>query len=196
MAFLRTADLRRAVTEVEEMGFGAIWVGESLAREAFAASAIILAATNQIKVATGIANIWARDATAMMNGGRALAEAWPNRFVLGIGVSHARLVDARGHHYERPLTAMRAYLDEMEKAPYRAPEPDPPAPIVLAALGPKMLQLARERTAGAHPYFVPIESSPKRERRLVVPATPICEPTWPCPITEITWFAWDGPTRS
>jgi len=157
MAFLRTADLRRAVSEVEEMGFGAIWVGESLAREAFAASAIILAATNQIKVATGIANIWARDATAMMNGGRALAEAWPNRFVLGIGVSHARLVDARGHHYERPLTAMRAYLDEMEKAPYRAPEPDPSAPIVLAALGPKMLQLARERTAGAHPYFVPIE---------------------------------------
>jgi len=157
MAFLRTADLRRAVAEIEEMGYGAIWVGESLAREAFAASSIILATTSQIKVATGIANIWARDPTAMMNGSRALAEAWPNRFVLGIGVSHARLVDARGHHYERPLTAMRAYLDAMEKAPYRAPEPEPPAPIVLAALGPKMLQLARERTAGAHPYFVPID---------------------------------------
>ena len=66
-------------------------------------------------------------------------------------------MDARGHHYERPLTAMRAYLHAMEKAPYRAPEPEPPAPIVLAALGPKMLQLARERTAGAHPYFVPID---------------------------------------
>src|SRR6202035_375842 len=131
MAFLTAPDLRRAVAEVEEMGFGAIWVGEYLAREVFAACAIILAATSRIKVATGIANIWARDPTAMMNGVRALAEAWPNRFVLTIGVSHARLVEARGHHYERPLTAMRTYLDEMAKAPYRAPEPDPPLPIVL-----------------------------------------------------------------
>jgi len=157
MAFLPASELRRAVAEVEEMGFGTIWVGEFLAREVFAACAIILAATSRIKVATGIAQIWARDATAMMNGARALAEAWPNRFVLGLGVSHARLVNDRGHHYERPLTAMRAYLDQMEKAPYRAPEPNPPVPIVLGALGPKMMQLAGERTAGAHPYFVPVE---------------------------------------
>ncbi len=168
MAFLRAAELRRAVAEVEEMGFGAIWVGEYLAREVFAACAIILAATSQIKVATGIANIWARDPTAMMNGGRALAEAWPNRFLLGIGVSHARLVDDRGHHYERPFTAMRAYLDEMEKAPYRAPEPNPPVPVVLGALGPKMLQLARERTAGAHPYFVPVEHT-RQAREILGP---------------------------
>ena len=157
MSFLPAPELRRAVAEVEEMGFGAIWVGEYLAREVFAACAIILAATSQIKVATGIANIWARDPIAMMNGGRALAEAWPNRFMLALGVSHARLVEARGHHYERPFAAMRAYLDDMAKAPYRAPEPDPPVAIVLGALGPKMLQLARERTAGAHPYFVPVE---------------------------------------
>jgi probable F420-dependent oxidoreductase len=139
------------------MGFGAIWVGEFLAREVFAACAIILAATSRIKVATGIAQIWARDATAMMNGARALAEAWPNRFVLTLGVSHAALVNDRGHHYERPLTTMRAYLDQMEKAPYRAPAPNPPVPIMLGALGPKMMQLAAERTAGAHPYFVPVE---------------------------------------
>jgi len=174
MSFLPAPELRRAVAEVEEMGFGAIWVGEYLAREAFAACAIILAATSRITVATGIANIWARDPTAMINGGKALAEAWPNRFVLGIGVSHARLVEARGHHYDRPFTAMRAYLDEMEKAPYRAPEPNPPLPIVLGALGPKMLQLARERAAGAHPYFVPVEHT-RRARailgsdRLLVP---------------------------
>jgi probable F420-dependent oxidoreductase len=174
MAFLTAPDLRRAVAEVEEMGFGAIWVGEALAREVFAASAIILGATSQITVATGIANIWARDPTAMMNGGRALAEAWPKRFVLSIGVSHDRLVDARGHHYERPLTAMRAYLDGMEKAPYRAPEPNPPVPIVLGALGPKMLQLARERTAGAHPYFVPIEHT--RQARGVLGPDPLLAP--------------------
>ena len=157
MAYLPTRDLRRAVAEIEEMGFGTIWIGESIGREAFAASAIILAATRQIKVATGIANIWVRDATAMMNGGRALAEAWPDRFILGIGVSHQPLVNARGHQYDRPLTAMREYLDLMERAPYRGPQPDRPPPIMLAALGPKMLELARERAAGAHPYCVPVE---------------------------------------
>jgi probable F420-dependent oxidoreductase len=168
MGLLPTPDLRRAVTEIEAMGFGAIWIGEHLAREIFAASAIILSATSQIKVATGIANIWVRDPTAMMNGGRALAEAWPNRFVLGIGVSHAPLLQARGHHYERPLTAMRAYLDAMEKAPYRGPLPNPPAPIVLATLGAKMLELARDRSAGAHPYFVPVEHT-KEARRILGP---------------------------
>ncbi len=161
MAFLPTPDLRRAVAEIEEMGFGTIWIGEALAREPFAAAAIILEATHDIMVATGIANIWVRDAVAMMNGGRTLAEAWPNRFILGIGVSHPPLLQTRGHRYERPLTAMRAYLDAMEKAPYRGPAPNSPAPIVLAALGPKMLELARDRTAGAHPYFVPAEHTPR-----------------------------------
>jgi probable F420-dependent oxidoreductase len=166
MAFLSTPDLRRAVTEIEEMGFGAIWIGEHLARDPFAAAAIILEATRHITVATGIANIWVRDAVAMMNGGRTLAEAWPSRFVLGIGVSHAPLLRARGHQYGRPLTAMRAYLDAMEEAPYRGPLPNPPAPIVLAALGVKMLELARDRSAGAHPYFVPVEHTSEARRIL------------------------------
>jgi probable F420-dependent oxidoreductase len=166
MAYLSTPDLRRAVAEIEEMGFGTIWIGESLGREPFAACAIILEATRQITVATGIANIWARDPTAMMNGGRTLAEAWPNRFVLGLGVSHLPSVKARGHDYERPLSAMRAYLDAMEKAAYRGPVPNPPSPIVLAALGVKMLGLARERSAGAHPYCVPVEHT--REARRIL----------------------------
>lgn len=166
MAFLSAPDLRRAVAEIEEMGFGAIWIGEHIARDPFAAAAIVLQATRRITMATGIANIWVRDPVAMMNGGRTLAEAWPNRFVLGIGVSHAPLLRARGHHYERPLSAMRSYLDAMEQAPYRALEPNPPAPIVLAALGVKMLELARERTAGAHPYFVPVEHT--REARRIL----------------------------
>jgi probable F420-dependent oxidoreductase len=157
MANLPARDLRAAVAEIEQIGFGTIWLGEAVAREPFAGAAIILAATNHVTVATGIANIYARDATAMMNGARTLAEAWPNRFVLGIGVSHVPLVEARGHQYERPVSAMRAYLEAMENAPYRAPMPNPPPPILLAALGVKMLQLARQRTAGAHPYFVPVE---------------------------------------
>ena len=157
MANLPATELRRAVGVIEEMGFGTIWIGEAIGREAFAASAMILSATQRVTVATGIANIWVRDATAMMNGARTLADAWPNRFVLGIGVSHQPLVNARGHQYERPLTAMREYLESMENAPYRPPKPDPSPPIVLAALGVKMLELARARTAGAHPYFVPVE---------------------------------------
>ena len=157
MANLPANDLRRAVAAIEEMGFGTIWIGESTGREPFAASALILSATDHVKVATGIANIWVRDATAMMNGARTLAEAWPDRFVLGIGVSHQPLVNARGHQYERPLTAMREYLEAMEQAPWRGPTPDPPPPVLLAALGVKMLQLARQKTDGAHPYFVPVE---------------------------------------
>ena len=166
MAYLSTPDLRRAVAEIEEMGFGTIWIGESLGREPFAACAIILEATRQITVATGIANIWARDAVAMMNGSRTLAEAWPGRFVLGISVSHAPLLQARGHQYEHPLAAMRAYLDAMDKAPYRAVAPNPPAPTLLGALSVKMLELARERTAGAHPYCVPVEHT--REARRIL----------------------------
>jgi len=157
MAYLPAPDLRRAAAEIERMGFGTIWLGEAAAREPFAGAAILLAATQRVTVATGIANIYARDATAMMNGARTLAEAWPGRFVLGIGVSHLPLVQARGHHYERPVAAMRAYLEAMENAPYRPPMPNPPPPILLAALGVNMLELARERSAGAHPYFVPVE---------------------------------------
>ena len=174
MAYLPTPDLRRAVAEIEEMGFGTIWIGESIGREPFAACAIILEATSHNTVATGIANIWVRDATAMMNGSRTLAEAWPGRFVLGMGVSHAPLLQARGHQYEHPLAAMRAYLDAMDTAPYRAATPNPPAPTVLAALGVKMLELARERTAGAHPYCVPVEHT--REARRILGKDPLLAP--------------------
>ena len=88
----------------------------------------------------------------MANGGRTLAEAWPGRFILGLGVSHAPLVKLRGHDYERPYSAMREYLDLMAGAPWRGPEAARP-PVVLAALGPRMVGLAGERTAGAYPYF-------------------------------------------
>src|SRR5919109_4733965 len=167
VAALHPAELmRREAALIEELGFGAIWYGEAVAREAFALGAILLGATRQITVASGIANIWVRDAAAMANGARALAEAWPGRFVLGIGVSHPPLVNRRGHRYEQPLSAMRDYLDAMEHVSYTAPPPVEPAPVVLAALGPKMLELARDRSAGAHPYFVPVEHT-KRAREIL-----------------------------
>jgi probable F420-dependent oxidoreductase len=94
---------------------------------------------------------------ATANGARALADAYPGRFVLGIGVSHAPAVAVRGASYGKPVTAMRAYLDAMAEAQYRPPPPPEDAPVLLAALGPRMLELARDRTRGAHPYFVPVE---------------------------------------
>jgi probable F420-dependent oxidoreductase len=141
---------------MERLGYGTLWVGESLAQEAFARSAILLAATDGLVVGTGIANIWARDPTAMANGGRTLAEAFPGRFILGVGVSHAPSVRARGHEYARPYSAMREYLTAMAAAPWRGPEAEIP-PVVLAALGPRMTALAAEQTAGAYPYFTTVE---------------------------------------
>ncbi len=123
-------------------------------------SGLLLANTNNTVIATGIANIHARDPMAMANGAKALGDAYPNRFVLGIGVSHAPSVQMRGGEYKNPLEQMRAYLDAMEAAQYGAPLPEQPVPLVLAALGPKMLELAAERTDGAHPYFVPVEHTP------------------------------------
>ena len=161
------AKAREAAAIVEDLGYGAIWIPEAMGREAFAQSALLLAATKRIPVATGIANIWGRDAMAMAGGQKTLCEAWPNRFLLGIGVSHAPLVGMRGHAYDKPLTAMREYLDAMDSALYNAPLPAE-TPRIIGALAPKMLALAAERTDGAHPYFVPPEHT-KRARAALGP---------------------------
>ncbi len=147
---------REVAREIESLGFGTLWYGEAVAREVFAQGAIFLAATASLVVASGIANIWARDPMAMAAGGRALAEAWPGRFILGLGVSHAPMVGARGHKYARPVSAMREYLERMSSAPWRGPDAALP-PVILAALGPRMVALAAERTAGAYPYFTTAE---------------------------------------
>lgn len=149
--------VREAVRAVEEMGYGAVWYPESRGREAVALAATILGATRSIPVATGIASIWARDPNAAAGAAMALGEAWPGRFTLGLGVSHAPSVAARGAEYGRPIERIAEYLDAMESAIFVGPEPDQPVPVILAALGPRMLRLAAERTAGAHPYFVPVE---------------------------------------
>lgn len=149
--------VREAVRAVEAMGWPTIWYPESRGREALSLAALILSETEQLTVATGIANIWARDASAAAGGAMVLGEAWPGRFTLGLGVSHAPSVAARGQTYERPLTRMVEYLDAMESAQFVGPEPAEPVPVLLAALGPKMLELSALRTGGAHPYFVPVE---------------------------------------
>src|SRR5256885_2496255 len=154
------ADEARLAQEMESLGYKALWIPESLgSKELFAHAGILLAATKTLIVASGIANMWARDPVAMANGARALQEAYADRFLCGIGVSHKPTIDARlGGGYAKPLSRMRAYLDAMDKAPYVGPNrKDPPAPRIPAALGPQMLRLAAERSLGAHPYFVPVE---------------------------------------
>lgn len=157
--FSPAAEVRAAAAEVEQAGYRALWTGEAVGREVFTAAQLLLGATDSLTVATGIANIWARDALAMAAGQCALGEAFPERFVLGVGVSHKRLLEVRGEEYRKPLAFMRDYLAAMDSAyeVYRAVPPEPRPPRVLAALGPKMLELAGSAADGAHTYFVPPE---------------------------------------
>jgi probable F420-dependent oxidoreductase len=143
-----------AAAEIEAMGWRAIWVPEATNRNAFVNATLLLGATENIAIGTGIAPIHNRDAMASANGQRTLDEAFPNRFVLGLGVSHQWLVeDVRHGHYPKPLTAMRTYLEQMDAAPFSAFAPTAPSRRVIAALGPKMLALAAEHADGAHPYL-------------------------------------------
>src|SRR5881398_2026031 len=115
------ARAQEAAAELEQLGFGAIWLPEATGREALTHASLLLAGTRRIVVATGIANIYARDPVAMAAAQNTLAEAYPDRFVLGLGVSHIPLVEQiRGHSYGKPVPSMRAYLDGMDRAPYRA----------------------------------------------------------------------------
>jgi len=164
-----TARAQEAAAEIESLGWGAIWIPEALGREVFTHAGLLLAGTRRIPIATGIANIWARDPMTMAAAQKTLAEAYPDRFLLGMGVSHAPMVEGmRGHRYERPLSTMRAYLDAMDRAPFIAPLPQSDPLRVIGALAPRMLALAAERTAGAHPYFVPPEHT-RRAREIMGP---------------------------
>jgi probable F420-dependent oxidoreductase len=160
--------VRDAAQEIEALGYRAVWTGEAVGREVLTAAQLLLAATDSLVVATGIANIWARDALAMAAGQLSLGEAFPGRFLLGIGVSHKPLLDVRGQDYGKPLSFMRDYLDGMDRGydVYRAVPPQPRPPRLLAALGPRMLALAAERADGAHTYFVPPEHTAQARETL------------------------------
>jgi len=158
---------QEAAAELEELGYGAIWIPEVIGREAFSNAALLLAGTRRIAIATGIASIYARDALAMAAAHKTLTEAFPDRFLLGMGVSHAPMVEyVRGHSYGKPIETMRAYLDAMDAAPFMAHGPSTEPVRLLAALGPKMLRLAAERAHGAHPYFVPVEHTVRARKTL------------------------------
>jgi probable F420-dependent oxidoreductase len=146
--------VRSSIAGVDNQGWPALWLIEALGREALSQAALLLDATEHLVVATGIANVWARDAMSLAAARSTLAEAHPGRFVLGLGASHGPLVGLRGHEYERPLARVREVLDGMDSAPVQGAIAGASAPRVLAALGPRMLELAGERTAGALTYLV------------------------------------------
>lgn len=149
-----SAQGQAAAAEIEALGYGALWLPEAVGREAFSNAALLLSATRRMVVATGIASIYARGPMAMNGGWRTLSEAFPERFLLGIGVSHQPAVEfIHGSHYGPPLATMRDYLDRMDASMFLAEQPAIEPQRVLAALGPKMLALAAERAAGAHSYF-------------------------------------------
>lgn len=142
-------------TTLDELGYGALWLPETLGRDPFAHVAHLATKTERLIFATGIANIHHRLPGPMMQATNTVSESSGNRFALAMGVSHAPLVEGvRKVDYGKPLATMRAYLEGMDASPYMAAgKPDPAPPRLLAALGPKMLELAASHADGAHPYW-------------------------------------------
>jgi probable F420-dependent oxidoreductase len=172
---LTAAAAAEFATRVQQWGYSALWIPEAFGRDPLTHGAWLLSRTDRLIVASGIANIYARDALAMRSAQLALAEQSNGRFLLGVGVSHARMVEEiRGHHYDpKPVSRMRSYLEQMAAARYVAPAPAERPPTVLAALGPRMLALAGELADGAHPYNVPPEHTAEA-RRLLGPGKWLC----------------------
>ncbi len=149
-------DLRAYARRVEELGYTALWVPETVGREPFVLSAILAGATDSIMIGTSIVNIWGRDPQAARMAALTLQEASAGRFVLGLGVSHPHLAEKlRGHTFAKPLTHMREYLAAYRSAIYKGPIP--PAgepPVLIAALRERMVELAATDADGAFPYLV------------------------------------------
>jgi probable F420-dependent oxidoreductase len=142
-----------AAAELEALGYSAVFIPD-VGGDILGAVTEMLEATSSIAVATGILNIWMHEAKEVARGHAAIAAVHPGRFALGLGASHSAVVDAETPgRYAKPLSTMRAYLDALDAAAPPLSGPD----RMLAALGPKMLELARERSAGAHPYLVTVE---------------------------------------
>lgn len=151
----RATEAARFAKRVETWGYGALWMPEAVGREVFSASAWLLANTSTLIVASGIANIYARDPISAAAAQKGLNEQSGGRFLLGLGVSHVPLVEGvRRHEYGKPVPTMRAYLQGMAQAPYQSIAPAEKPKTILAALGPRMLELSAAQADGAHPYNV------------------------------------------
>jgi probable F420-dependent oxidoreductase len=145
------ADIAR---RIENLGYAALWIPETVGRNPLVHASWLLANTQRLVVATGIASIYHREPGVTLAAQKTLAEQSGNRFLLGLGVSHKPMVEGvRGLKYGAPVATMKEYLARMDASPYNAVPPSEEPPRVIAALGPKMLELARDACTGAHPYF-------------------------------------------
>ena len=176
-----------AAAELEDLGYSAIWVPGGAGGDVFGDCRALLEATARVAVATGILNIWMHEPDEVATGHAALTAAYPGRFLLGLGVSHSALVDREETgRYRQPIAVTTAYLDALD-------ETTPPVPVeerALAALGPRMLELARDRTRGAHPYLAnPDHTRFAREALgdgpLLMPEQPVVLETDPAKAREL-----------
>lgn len=161
---LPAAELRPTVARIADLGYGSLWVGEGAGRDPFAQLAAVADVAGSMALGTSIVNIFGRDPMASHMGAMSLQELTGGRFALGLGVSHRHLVQKlRGHAYEHPLRHMREYLEAYGGLPYRGPVIEGPdgspsePPVLIAALGPRMLELAATATDGTLPFFVGAE---------------------------------------
>jgi probable F420-dependent oxidoreductase len=164
MAGAQTVEFAR---KVEKLGYRTLWIPEAVGREPFAHASYMLAKTDRLNLATGIASIYARDPITMAAASKTVAELSGGRFLLTMGVSHKPLVsNLRGHSYDKPYSYMKDYLPRVKGALYVAVQPKEPVPMLLAALHPKMLKLAASETNGTHTYFVPPEHTAKARAQI------------------------------
>lgn len=149
----RSADLVDFARQLEGWGYGTLWINDGVGSDPMVLAAKLLAGTDRLKIALGVANIYSRDPVMMVGAQYGLNEQWGGRFLLGMGVSHPFIVEGmRGHSYGKPVATMRAYLQAMADVEYGGPPPAEKPTTVIAALGPKMLETAAEMTDGAHPF--------------------------------------------
>lgn len=154
---LTPAELVRLLHTAEDLGYCALWYPEAVGYEAFSSASFMLAHSKSLSIGSSIASTYARDAFTARRGLIGMNQMYDNRFILGLGVSHAPMVEARGHGYAKPVPAMREYLDRLQQDQPGAAQ----WPVMLAALGPVMTRLAFERTLGA----LPVNTTPEHTRR-------------------------------
>jgi probable F420-dependent oxidoreductase len=173
---MNAAQCAELAQRVEGLGYSTLWYPEAFNYETFAIGGYLLSHSKKLIVASGIANIYARDPAASVMGHNSLNSLYGDRFVLGLGVSHAPLVaDMRGHQYKQPVATMRAYLDAMDQAWTALGAGQTDKKLVLAALGPNMSKLAAERTLGAFPYNITPAQAAISRATMGPDAAVICE---------------------
>ncbi|HEY4018900.1 MAG TPA: LLM class flavin-dependent oxidoreductase [Pseudonocardiaceae bacterium] len=161
--------VRSAARELDDLGYAALWFGETFGRDALTTAALLLPATDRLVIGTGVASVYARGPVATAQAQRTLNEAYGDRFVLGLGITHPWLAnELHGREFGPRVPTMRSYVDSMDAAKVGPPGATKPGPRVFGAVGRRMLALAAELGAGALPLGMPVEHT-RRTRAILGP---------------------------